>query len=1317
VVGGTFRLGDWLVEPRLNRLTRDDESIQIELKMMDVLVCLAEHAGELVERQHLIDTVWATEFISENILTRAIAELRNVLGDDAKNPSFIETIHRRGYRLIAPVEVVLSDEPAAAKVARFPVSEKSFEDERSPYPGLSAFTENDAEFFFGREAEVTQLWRNLTARRLLAVIGPSGAGKSSLLRAGLIPAAPDGWATLICQPGEAPFAALAVTLAPEFRDEPETFSKFADIATGETAFSLLTRWRERYEEGVLIVDQFEELFTQNSLEVQARFTDLLGRLAREADVHVLLSMRDDFHFRCHEHEALSPVFDTITPISNPSRPDLQRALREPAARLGFAFENERLVEEMLDAVEGERVTLPLLAFTIARLWEARDPSSRLLTRQAYEDLGGIQGALAQHAEATLSSIGAQKLPIVREVFRNLVTAQGTRASREIDELMSVFEEPDSARKVVAALIDARLLTSYEVSTEDGETHRTVEIVHESLLANWPRLVRWQTQDADAAQLRDQLRQAARLWNDHDRSRDFLWTGKAFREFAVWRENYPGALSELEEDFAVSMTAHARRRKRRRRIAVAAGIAVLLAVLVVVTVSRQQALLEVRRAEAQKLLALGQAELEGYPTATLAYARASLELADTHEGRLVALRALWHGAAARTLELPGSEFTNVEMSSDGTRIAFSGNERNVVVYDHGGGPPTVFSDHALAVSTRTAAFGANGDVLVTGLYLDPDPEGFVVYDLRNGAKLCTVENPKSSFKVRGDVVYSVSFVPPTPPHRHSVVRACPIACPEPVVIGTLEGETRRWNVDSKGAWFAYRRGNTIRVRPLNAFDPSSERLIDPFDGQGFGWIRGTHGDWIATFRRRDNSIDIRRWPLEVETGGQRWSVPDPHTGSGAQFDGTGTRIAFGSTQKKSAYIVDLTGPPDADPLIFSRRDTKRFGQKRFSHDGQWLVTANLTTATFWWLEAPRPYVISGQTGRARELEFTPDSKWLASGGQQRRGAMLWPLTPEAGEARHVRWRSRDALCYGLAFDPSGERLLVAGGVGPVVVFPLDGREPMYLLESTWDDPETQAAMGDVAFDPTGRFAVAAANFSSNPEALLLRVWDLETGSLLASHPTWEGGERPTDYYGGIFDLRFSPDGTLYSAGAGGLHRWDLAKGTRMTMVEAEYSTMDLTSDGRFILFANGTGYDVLSSLQVLDLDSSDLRRITSHEDRITSIAIDPSGEFIVTGSVDGSVRIGPVTGAEPHLLLGTKKQVDRLAVSPDRRWIASAAGGETFIWPVPDMSRVPLHALSHEDLMAKLDSFTNLRVVRDEEAPTGWKLEVGPFTGWAEVPEW
>lgn len=98
-----FRLGEWLVEPRLNRLTRDGESIQIELKMMDVLVCLARCAGEVVTRRQLVDSVWDEGFVADNTISHAVAQLRKAFGDSHRNPMFIETIHRRGYRLIAPV--------------------------------------------------------------------------------------------------------------------------------------------------------------------------------------------------------------------------------------------------------------------------------------------------------------------------------------------------------------------------------------------------------------------------------------------------------------------------------------------------------------------------------------------------------------------------------------------------------------------------------------------------------------------------------------------------------------------------------------------------------------------------------------------------------------------------------------------------------------------------------------------------------------------------------------------------------------------------------------------------------------------------------------------------------------------------------------------------------------------------------------------------------------------------------------------------------------------------------------------------------------
>ena len=198
---------------------------------------------------------------------------------------------------------------------------------------------------------------------------------------------------------------------------------------------------------------------------------MLARLALDANVHVLLSLRDDFLFHCHKFESLAPIFSGLTAIGPPAGAALRRALVQPALKCGYRFEDETMVDEMLAEVAGERGALPLVAFAMSRLWDARDREHGLLTRAAYQAIGGVGGALAQHAEAMLERIGQDRVPIVRELFRNLVTAQGTRATLDRDELLSVFADdggpcPDhhvagQAADVLEALVDARLLTSYE----------------------------------------------------------------------------------------------------------------------------------------------------------------------------------------------------------------------------------------------------------------------------------------------------------------------------------------------------------------------------------------------------------------------------------------------------------------------------------------------------------------------------------------------------------------------------------------------------------------------------------------------------------------------------------------------------------------------------------------------------------------------------------------------------------------------------------------------------------------------------------------
>ncbi len=566
-----YYVGEWLVEPERSRLVRGSETAKLDPKAVQVLSFLAKHGNKVVTKEQIIDSVWEGAFVSDEVLTTAIWGLRKALGDDAKEPQYIQTIPRRGYRLIAPVEGAI--EGASDRW------------EPSPYPGLSAFSQRDAPYFFGRETEVEALWTKIHDRNLLALIGPSGAGKSSLLRAGLIPAAPQGWNVVLCQPRADAFDKLSAA---------------QDEARGEKVQSL---W---------VVDQLEELFTLHDESTQRRIAELLGRAAGSG-VHVLLSMRDDFLIRCHAHSALEPLFEKLTPVLPLEGASLRRALVEPARASGYRFEDEALVAEILTEVNRERGALPLPAFAAWKLWEKRDREERLLTREAYLSIGGVAGALAHHAEDTLSAIGVEREHIVREIFQNLSTAAGTRAPMDRVELLTVFADREEAEKVLGKLINARLLIS---------TGPEIEIIHESLLSAWPRLMRWQAQDAEGAVLRDQLRQAARGWQERGRAQDLLWTGTSFRELELWRERYRGGLTASEEEFAEASARLAGRRRRRRRLAVAASFAVLLAVVGVVTSLWRRSVLEVSRREAAQILALGRLELADNPTAALAHALAS-----------------------------------------------------------------------------------------------------------------------------------------------------------------------------------------------------------------------------------------------------------------------------------------------------------------------------------------------------------------------------------------------------------------------------------------------------------------------------------------------------------------------------------------------------------------------------------------------------------------------------------------------------------------------------------------------------------------------
>lgn len=1191
-------------------------------------------------------------------------------------------------------------------------------EERSPYPGLSSFTEKDAAVFFGREGEVQALWGRIRSRALLAVIGPSGMGKTSFLRAGAVPARPEGWGALVCSPGTAPFRGLGQALGPALAGDAEALGQLAGFEDPETAFALLSRWRRAHGEALVVVDQFEELFTLNPPEAQVLFAALLGRLANEADIHVLLSLRDDFLMRCSDHPPLAPVFSEITPLTALTKDGLERALLEPAKKQGYRFDDDTLVGEMVSLVEGVRGALPLLAFAVAGLWQKRDRERKLLTREAYQEIAGVEGALAQHAEASMDKIGPERHGLVREIFRHLVTAQGTRAVVDRDELLSAF--PDgSAQEVLHQLIDARLLTSYEVESREGEpSHHRVEVVHESLLKAWPRLVRWQMQDAEGAELRDQLRQAAQVWHDRGRPEDLLWSGTSFQEFSLWKERYPGGLTAAETAFAEAATNLAGRRRRRRRIAVLSLLTVAATVAIATSAlwrrsetSRQKAEAEVLRAEGSKLLALAQVELEPDPTAALAYVLKSLELADAEDARLFALRVLQRAPTANVVQvgrrkgapagvLEGTEALGVVFSPGGERLA-AGNRKYTVLDRSGTHPPLYIGDQP---TDACAAFGPGGDALVTAN----------VRDVRGWS----IPDGRELFRVPTD-----GFACPLWMFEHGFVGSATVGQRQIIRRWTLDGQGSQvvgltphpiWSqaVDASGEGYAYAEDRKIYLRSLS--HPGSAPRLVAEQPEG-AWGLAFHPD-----RRRlassAESGEIRIWPV---TGAASRplrtfrALGTPYL----LFDPTGRWLAAAGTPEgqPTVRLFDLTAPPKAEPLVLQRTDPSNIRDIAFDPSGGWLATVAGRFLTLWPLGESHAHVLAAHKGAVVDLAYTPDGQSLVSASDD--GTVrLSPLSPDGEQGSRLLLEGPLQFGTRMDIDPATRTLVVSGNGGWLMLVPLDGGPTRRLLGFS-----DETLVCPVTFGAGGRL-VAAAPMQGPTRDKVIRVWDLQSGAVQVLGPVPGAGES---FNGAVDTLRFLDEGRLLVG----------TKQQGVWLVDRRSATFTALRSNFYFMGAMGKGQELFgvdgsaeiahprlapsgpgTLLARLHIEGGEPLYLTPFGSP-NRVAVDASGTLLATGSVDGIVRIGSASGGEPHLFFGHKGSVDSIAFSPDGRWLATGGYDHTVrLWPVPDVKKTPLHKRSHDELLATLGSWTNLRAVRPPGA-TSYELEPGPFPGWAKQPEW
>ncbi len=408
----------------------------------------------------------------------------------------------------------------------------------SPFPGLRAFTPDDAPIFYGRGAETDALIEKVRASRFVAVVGASGSGKSSLVGAGLLPRLSDNaiegskdwllpsmsgdpgsrvWAGLRFTPGEVgadPFMALAVKLAPlvgriprelaaDLHAEPKSI-----VSIAEHLLAAHPAWSEAF----LFVDQFEELFTLTDLRYREAFVRLLTVISQSERLRVVVTLRADFYARCVEIPALAELLKAGTyPLAAPGTDELYEMINRPADRAGLSFE-KGLVSQILRDTGDDPGALALMAYALDELYRAaltNDPNAQsagqTLTFASYQALGGVQGAIGKRAENVFDRLDAEAQSALPDVFREIieVDARGEPTRRRAG--LARIERTASMQRLAEALTGARLL----VQSKGEDDQPVVEVAHEALLRRWPRLQEWiVSQEADL-RLRRQIEQSAR----------------------------------------------------------------------------------------------------------------------------------------------------------------------------------------------------------------------------------------------------------------------------------------------------------------------------------------------------------------------------------------------------------------------------------------------------------------------------------------------------------------------------------------------------------------------------------------------------------------------------------------------------------------------------------------------------------------------------------------------------------------------------------------------------------------------------------------
>jgi WD40 repeat protein len=1231
---GGRRIGDVLqgdatisVFHRASDAVRAGVDLQRALTGGRIQVHCAAHTGEAVA----VDDSFAGATLSRVARIRDLAEAGQVLISSTtarliggELPSDVHLVDLGPHRLAG------FDQPETLFAVDAPGLAVPPDPGQPPYRGLVPYDVDDDQAYFGRDAEIDTCLQRLAESSLLAVVGPSGCGKSSLVRAGIASRLRRaGQPVAVLTPGSDPHAALVASLATADRTS------------------------------VLVVDQLEELFAPDvAPEVARQFLDDLVERLELAPV--VVDLRADHVGSVSGHpgfaRALEAGLHIVTPMTEP---ELREVIEGPARAAGLRLE-PGLVELLLRDVSGERGGLPLLSFALAETWSNRD--GRTLTVQGYQDTGGLRQAIATSAERLYDGLPASQRPLAKALFLRLVTPalDGEAVRQRINP--SSFVTDDDHRQVVDAFVHTRLA----IASDDG-----LEIAHEALVREWPRLRSWLDEDREGLRLLGHLRASAHEWDRRGRDPAELQRGARLAATLDWVENAQPELDDVERGYldagraaeeAELAAARERARrdaksKRRLRVLLAAAAVLLVGVVIAGLLAVRQrdradtaahdAQVQASRADASADDAQREAD-RANAAAALAEARrlrAEAQSVDDYDQAL--LLALESRHLDDSLESRKSLLATIQRNPDATAVIRSETDEFLdlgftpdgkTLLASGFGFPASLYKYDVTSRKREAAIPTPGARSASSA-ISPDGR-FAVMSYPAGDRYELHLIDVATFRVVGapllafeDALMRVSF---SPDGRY--VAGLPFndltGAGTPPAIGFV------WDLAKGGEPIVQFPFSAENLQRDIAFLPDSGRIL----------VAGADGTVI----------------VDIASGAKVGQIDGADAPIAIGPDGTTLAATLDASNGVTIGLFDLTSGLQRATLAGHR---ERLVRLSFSPDGTTLASGADDRLVMVWDVATgdRQAVYTGHAAGVNGLAFSPDGKMLWSGGDD--GAILgWDL-----QRAETLVRQLPRGVAGVPALPFSSVDMVISPDGGYVAFPSADDLHFQIRNVGTGALGLPAAIEDgflESFSPDGK------RYVTIDDPGRLRVWESETGAVLADSAG--SGQTFVNFPPGIKTV-FTPDGShLVAVQIDANDNESLVVLDSKTLAPIGGAPVPLgsvarrvgiTPDGRAATVVVAPPGSFATKVLLVDLETRRIVRSTpvevldQRETNPRNNTVSPDGRMAGLGALNGDVVVvDAVTGEVKPLLQAHDGFVESITFAPDgARFVTTGIDGAVKLW--------------------------------------------------------